>query len=139
MPAEDALEPGETILALATGQPAGAIERQARKPVRVVVTDRRFLALKTSAMTGRSKGEVEFEIPLRDITSVETRKRHPIATIGVPVFGVGVTLADGQAIALESSGVQIKKLRNLAEVLRSTAQAVEGSQYFQQPEAAGDQ
>ena len=72
MPAEDALEPDETILALAVCQPPGAIQRQARRPIRVVVTDRRFLALKTSATTGRSKGDVDFEIPLRGITSVAT-------------------------------------------------------------------
>jgi hypothetical protein len=135
MPTEDQLEPGEAILALAMCQPPGAIERQARRPIRVVVTDRRFLALKTSAMTGRSKGDIEFEIPLRDITSVETKKRHPVATIGVPVLGVGVSLSDGREMTFETSGLGIKKLRTFAEVLRSTAQSATGSQYGATPQS----
>jgi hypothetical protein len=139
MPADDELEPGEVALAFATCQPPGAIERQTRRPIRVVVTDRRFLALKTSAMTGRSKGEVEFDVPLRDITSVETRKRHPVATVGVPVFALSVSLSDGRAMTLETSGMGIKKLRNFSEVLRSTAQSTEGSQYQLSPQPMGEQ
>jgi len=138
MPSEDALEPGEEILALAMCQPPGAIERQSRRPIRVVTTDRRFLALKTSAMSGRSKGEVEFEIPLRDIASVDIRRRHPVATIGVPVLGVTVVLADGRAMTLETSGFGIKKLRNFAKTLSATAQAVDGSQYGSLPESASE-
>jgi hypothetical protein len=139
MPAEDALEPGEAILALATCQPPGAIENQTFRAVRVVVTDMRFLVLETNALTGRSKGAVEFELPLRDVTSVEMRKRRSIATVGLPILVVRLSLADGRSMAFESSGILIKRHRKLAEVLMTAAQSVEGSQYRSRPESAGEQ
>lgn len=135
-PAPDQLEPGETVLALAVCSPPGAIEKQAAQPIRIVVTDRRFLALKTSRMTGRTKGEIELEVPLRDVVSVQTTKRHPVATIGVPVFSVGVVLSDGTALVFATSGFRIKGLRHFADVLQETAQTVPDSKYGSSVEAS---
>ncbi len=128
-PHADQLAAGETVLALASCAPPGAIERQSARPIRIVVTDQRFLALKTNRMTGRSKGDVELEIPLRDVISVRTKKRHPVAALGMPIFTVAVALLSGEVLVFETSGIGIKALRHFADVLESAAQAVPESKY----------
>jgi hypothetical protein len=135
-PAPDQLEPGETVLALACCSPPGAIERQAGQPMRLALTDRRFLVLKTSRMTGRTKGEIELEVPLRDVVSVQIAKRHPIATLGVLIFSVAVVRSDGKALVCETSGFGIKGLWQLAEILEKTARTVPESKYGSSAEAS---
>ena len=79
-------------------------------------------------MTGRSKGEVELAVPLADVVSVLTVKRHPVATMGVPVLSVAMVLSNGEAVVIETSGFRIKGMRHFADVLESAAQAVPGEQ-----------
>jgi hypothetical protein len=136
-PLPDQLEEGETVLALAVCSPPGAIEKQSAQPIRIAVTDRRFLALKTSRMTGRSKGDVELAVPLGDVVSVRTQKRHPVATIGVPVLSVAMVLLNGEAVVFETSGFRIKAMRHFVDVLEKAAQAVPESKYGTPVEASG--
>ena len=128
-PHPDQLEDGESVLALGVCSPPGAIERQATQPIRIAVTNRRFLALKTSRMTGRSKGEIELAFPLGDVVSVLTVKRHPVAAMGVPVLSVAMVLSNGEAVVFETSGFRIKAMRRFADVLELAAQAVPESKY----------
>jgi hypothetical protein len=128
-PATDQLEEGETVLALALCSPPGAIEKQSTQPIRIAVTSRRFLALKTSRMTGRSKGDVDFAVPLRDVMSVLTLKRHAVATMGIPVLSVAMVLLNGETVVFETSGFRIKAMRQFAAVLEAAAQAAPESKY----------
>jgi hypothetical protein len=128
-PRPDQLQEGETVLALAVCSPRGAIEMQAANPIRIVVTDQRFLALKTSRLTGRSKGDVDFEIPLGQVHSVQTRRRHPVATVGVPVLSVAMVLLDEQAVVFETSGFGIKAMRRFVDALEAAALALPESKY----------
>ena len=128
-PSPEQLEEGETVLSLGVCSPPGAIERQSTQPIRIAVTSRRFLALKTSRMTGRSKGEVELAVLLGDVVSVVTLKRHPVATMGVPVLTVAMVLSNGETVVIETSGLRIKAMRHFADVLEAAARAVPGSKY----------
>jgi hypothetical protein len=133
------LEEGEVVLALAVCSPPGAIERQSAQPTRIALTSTRFLVLKTSRMTGRTRGDVEFAVPLEEVVSVQTLKRHPVATMGVPVLSVALVLLNGEAVVFETSGFRIKAMRRFAEVLEATAQAAPGSRYGTSVETVGAQ
>jgi len=137
-PAPDQLEPGETVLALARCSPPDAWRKQSPQPMRIAVTDRRLLALKTSQLTGRSQGDVERAIPLRDVVAVHTKKRHPVSNFGVPVFAVSVVLSNGDVLVFETSGYPIWALGRCAEALETAAPNVPGSMYESDVEAADE-
>jgi hypothetical protein len=123
------LEPGEAILALTDCQPPSRVERQMGGTARVVVTDRRVIALEMDrwSWSGRCK-RVVFDCQLRDVISVETEKRHPIALFGVPLLAVSISLVDGRTFTLGASGGGITKLRTFAEVLRGHGESIDDGQ-----------
>ena len=137
-PAPDQLEPGETVLALAVCSPPGAIEKQAAQPIRIVVTDRRFLASKTSRMTGRTKGEIELEVPLRAMSypfrpqnATQSRRSESQSFPSGWFYRMGPHWCSSG-----TSGFRIKGLRHFADVLQKTAQTVPESKYGSSVEAS---
>ncbi len=67
-------------------------------------------------MMGTNTGDLLFAHSLDDIAAMETRKRHPIMTIGVPVFLVAIALKDDEEmLTFETSGIGIRRLKELAE------------------------
>jgi hypothetical protein len=134
-PEPDQLEPGEIVLALAKCDWFGTIEKQHKVEKRIAVTDRRFLALKTGIWRGRSKGEVELEIPLRDVVAVHTEKRHPVTTYGVSVLAVTLVRSDGHGLAFGTGILGIKTMRKFVDALETAARNVPGTMYGSDIEA----
>ena len=97
--------------------------------MRIALTDRRILVLKTSRMTSRSKGEVERDIPLRDVVAVHTEKRRSVATVGIRYLAVAVVLSNGHSLAFETGAFGIKAMQHLLEALETAARTVPGTRY----------
>jgi hypothetical protein len=111
------------VLASCRCAPPEAIEREAPEPILVVITDRRFVVFRLGVMFGRNIKEVLIDLPLGDIAGVKTRKRHPVATMGVPVQDVALNLRRGETLFFSSRGFANPKTRAMVEVLRSVIDA----------------
>jgi hypothetical protein len=107
---------GERVVAEAKVRPPGAIEAQKAGSALVVLTDTRLLVYRCGLMLGTNTGELAAAYGLDDIAAMETHRRHPIMTVGVPIFLVAIVLeSDQQLLRFETSGIGIGRLRRLAE------------------------
>ena len=97
--------------------PLGRPKRDRAQTFLVIVTDKRLLVYKCRLMLGTKTGNLLFAHSLDDF-ALETRQRHPIMTIGVPVFLVAIALkGNEQMLTFETSGISIRRLRDLADCI----------------------
>jgi uncharacterized RDD family membrane protein YckC len=113
------LDPGETLLALARVQPPGRIEAQSGgNGFELGLTNRRLLLSKRRALANRNRVSIVDSIPLGDITAVRTEKRHPPATLGIPLFRLDLVRGSPEnGFSCETSSFGVRHLQGLAEKL----------------------
>lgn len=119
---------GENVLVAVNCSPPGVLERQQSKQLKVVVTDRRLIAVRLGRILERKVKETILDLPLADIVGVQTQKRYPVGTYGIPILRVTITLRGGDGIAFENGGFGIKRGRALAAALEDATKAASTDQ-----------
>jgi hypothetical protein len=106
------LSSDEDVIADASVRSLAAITNQSARSVRLVLTGRRILLLEQNMWTGGVTTKVALDpISLEEITALEGVTKHPVATLGVPVFVVRLALGHDSGLTLGSSGFQNRRFR----------------------------
>lgn len=113
------LDSDETLLAVARVSPPGRIEAQSGgNGFELALTDRRLLLSKRRAWRNKDRTSIVERIPLDQIRAVRTEKRHPAATLGIPLFRLDLARGTLEGdFSCEAGSFGIRHLENLARLL----------------------
>ncbi len=114
------LKPDERIIASALCQPPGAIERQAWRPVKVILTDQRLVGFRVRGRVAvANSGDEVFSVPVGDLLNVSLAKKFGIGTLGIPITHIDLGLRDGSSLSLRASGAAAPGARRLGEAVEA--------------------